>query len=535
MQPRFSLSPSPRRLHGVNAVRLAVLLAVVTSVLGGCAIERIVRSNESMRSDMKSEPQQIKEDMVPRIEQSKALGPVVKETPPEELRRQNRSLLGTFNQDSEIQRELSAAGQTFTISLNLMNVDMRDIGRLFAEVAKTNILVGEEVKSRVTAKIMDTPWDIALDGILKIHGLSWTFDRQHNLVRIHSQETLDKRIEAERKRIEDMRKAAEGRQFLESRRTEIFRLYYTKPGKLKDGIQALFKSAGQSAASVEVVVDERTNSLIIKGTEAELDLVSKLIEKLDVRTRQILIEAFIVEALDNFQDEFGVRTGWMWQDGNTLPSVTVGGASGTTSAGTAANVAGDMTFATNSGLITSAPVAGAAIGSVGAMIQRNKAALKIELMALEKLGLSKIISNPRVFTMDNEEATITDGTQIPYPVAGTGAGQITYEFKDAALKLVVTPTIVGDGNIQLTVTVNKDSPNYSTTPPSIDKREIKSRLLIKDGAIAVIGGIYSQTKAGNVNKVPGLGDIPVLGILFRNNSQKDERRELFIFISPNII
>ncbi|MSQ89478.1 MAG: hypothetical protein EXR32_09430, partial [Betaproteobacteria bacterium] len=101
---------------------------------------------------MKSEPQQIKEDMVPRIEQSKALGPVVKETPPEELRRQNRSLLGTFNQDSDIQRELSAAGQTFTISLNLMDVDMRDIGRIFAEVAKTNIIVGEEVKSRVTAK-----------------------------------------------------------------------------------------------------------------------------------------------------------------------------------------------------------------------------------------------------------------------------------------------------------------------------------------------------------------------------------------------
>jgi type IV pilus assembly protein PilQ len=154
---------------------------------------------------------------------------------------------------------------------------------------------------------------------------------------------------------------------------------------------------------------------------------------------------------------------------------------------------------------------------------------------MERDGLTKIISNPRLFIIDNEQASITDGVQIPYPVAGTGANQITYEFKDAALKLDVKPSIVGDGNIYIEVIVNKDSPNYTTNPPAIDKREVKTKLLIKDGGVAMIGGINSATINSTDNQVPILGSIPFLGNLFKNTAQGNDRRQLYIFLAPSAL
>ena len=161
--------------------------------------------------------------------------------------------------------------------------------------------------------------------------------------------------------------------------------------------------------------------------------------------------------------------------------------------------------------------------------------MKVELTALEQLDLLKIISNPHVFTMDNEEAVVIDGVQIPYPVPGVGTNQITYEFKDAALKLTVTPSVVGDGNLYLNMVVNKDSPNYTTSPPSINKREVRSKLLIKDGTIAVIGGIYDNTQENKTIKVPLLGDIPYLGALFRYNKKVDNKTQLLVFIAPKVL
>lgn len=520
-------------LHS-DPLKFKVTMLCTTLLVTGCA-ETFVRDNQTMREGFNTSPTAIRDEIRPRIEQSKVLGPTVHEQSVDELRKNQRSHIGKTNLNPELLQELDSGKQDYKITVNFANADIRHVGKIISEITATSVIVGDEVKAVVTAKLRDVPWDVALDGILKMHGLAWHLDRRNKVIRIHTQETLDKRIEADRKRMEDARKTAEGKQLLEARQIEMFRLYYAKPAKVKDELLALFKQAAQAAATpLEVIVDDRINSLIVKGTLDEVNLVAKLIEKLDVRTRQIMIEAFIVEATDDFQKELGTRTGYLAQKTNWGRTATYGGTLGTTAAGTAANVPGDMTYATNAGLLSNAAPTGP-LGGAAIMLQGGSSALKVELTAMEKLGLSKIVSNPRVFTMDNEEASITDGTQIPYPVAGTGAGQITYEFKDAALKLVVTPTIVGDGNIQLSVTVNKDSPNYSTTPPGIDKREIKSKLLIENGAIAVIGGIYSETKTDGANKVPGLGDVPVLGALFRSNQKTDKRRELFIFISPSIL
>lgn len=518
-----------------------IFVTFICLMSGGCSMENIMRSNEEMRAAIKSDPKKMKDELAPRITETKNMGPSVQETPPEVLRKQQRTLLGKPEQSENEKRDLSGFPHAFKITMNFSNAGIRDIAQAFSQITGTNVVVGEEVQTRVTARLDDVPWEVALDTLLKLYGLARTNDIPANIIRIHKLETLVARDEADRKSVEDLRKIADARRSMEPRRIETFRLYYAKPVKIRDEILGLFKTISPAGAAVagnqvEAIVNERTNTLVVRGTQGELDLIASLIEKMDVRTGQILIEAFIVEALDNFQEEFGARLGYMRKIDRPNPSSsgTFGGGLGTTAAGTPANIPGDLNFANNSGLLSNTGAANP-LGSFGVLLSGPSSALKVELAAMEKLGLSKVVSNPRVFTMDNEEASITDGTQIAYPVPVAGSSSVTYEFKDAALKLLVLPSIVGDGNILLTVTVNKDSPNYSTTPPGIDKREIKSKLLIKDGTIAVIGGIFTQTRSDNVNKVPLLGDLPILGPLFRYNQQQNNRRELYIFLSPSII
>jgi len=534
----------PRILTNTLLVQLLIL------GLAACSNQKVVRSNDELRAIMKTDTAQIKEDLKPRIEDSKKHGPQVQETPPEKLRAQQRMLVDQM-QPNPAHTELPVPDtEASRISLNLVDVDLRDVAQMFAEVTGINFVVGNDVSVLVTIKLNRILWDAALDSLLKMYGLARAYDPRGNVIRIHKQEVLVAREEFDRKRTEDLRRALEAQRAIEPTDTEIFRLFYTKPDKIKAVLDGTLKpvaaaaagagaagagAAGAGAAArAEIVVDLRTNSLIVKGTRSELDAIARLIERLDTRTRQILVEAFIVEVTDSFNEELGARLGAMGRGAGGR--LTTGGGMGTTAAGTAANVPSDMTFATSSGLVSNLATT-SPLGNLGALVQNlsGSLALKVELTALEKLGLSKIISNPRIFTMDNEEASITDGKQVAYPVAGAGANQITYEFKDAALKLTVTPSIVGDGNILLNVAVNKDTPDTSTTPPGINKKEVKSKMLVKDGAIAVIGGIYSQDRTENVDKVPGVGNIPGLGVLFRRNASQDKRTELLIFLSPSVI
>ena len=539
-----------------SAMMARTLVAILVLLgLSACSTQKIMRTNEEMRSGMKTDPAQIKEDLKPRIEESKKQGPVVQETLPETLKNQRRELVNQLPGvgPEQVEELASAADRSARINVNLVDADLRQVAQMFTEVSGINFVVSSEVNVLVTVRLKSVLWDSALDNILKMHGLGRVHDRRGNVIRIHKQETLVAREEFDRKRAEDLRRAADAQRTIESMDTEIFRLFYTKPDKIKATLDASMNppptasgggaaAAGAGAATPPVpgpttVVDMRTNSIIVKGTRRELDAIARLIERLDTRTRQILVEAFIVEVSDDFSEEFGARLGYMKQQTlGTRMTQTTGGTLGTTAAGTAANVPSDMSFATNSGLVSNLAAA-TPLGSLGVLLGTVKGSwqLKAELSAMEKLGLSKVISNPRIFTMDNEEASITDGKQVAYPVAGAGANQITYEFKDAALKLTVTPSIVGDGNILLNVLVAKDTPDTTTTPPAINKKEVKSKMLVKDGAIAVIGGIYSQDQTESTDKVPGLGNIPGLGILFRHNTTKNKRTELLIFLSPSVI
>lgn len=511
---------------------------IILLVLSACASQKIVGNNAELRAEMKTGTQEVKEALKPRIEESKKHGPQVQETPMVELRKQQRVLVNQAERTATMDGQAPLA----KVSLNLVDTDMREVAQLFTEITGINFVVGQEVHVAVTVKLNDIAWDSALDSILKMYALTHSHDRRGNVIRIHKPEALVALDEFDRKRAEESRKAVDVQHAAEPQDTEIFHLFYTKPDKMKASLDAVFKPQAQAAgtatavAGPSIVVDTRTNALIIKGTRTEIEAAARLIEQLDMRTRQILIEAFIVEVTDDFDKEFGARLGLMGKKTASNKALTVGGGMGTTAAGTAADTPADMTFATNSGLVSNVPLT-SPLGSIGALLGNVSGtwALKAELMAMETLNLTKIISNPRIFTMDNEEASITSGEQVAYTVAGASGGQPTYEYKDAALKLTVTPSIVGDGNILLNVTVNKDSVIGSGAAPLIDKKEVKSKMLIKDGAIAVIGGIYKQTRNENVAKVPVLGDIPVLGTLFRHNTSNDERKELLIFLAPSML
>ena len=490
-------------------------------------------SDAQMRDKMGLDPQQIMNELAPKTQKTLEIGPKIDKKPNAELDSQRRNFI------NEYQRSEDGRWKSFNVTLNFVDVDIRELAQAMTQVSGVNILVGDEVEGTVTVKITNVPWDKALDNILRIKGLSKSVDSDAGIIRIQKPETVLARDEFERKRLEEVSKQIAARRIVSTQYTEIFRLYYTKPARVKAQLEAIFGGTAPGGAIaarppggiIEITTDERINSVIIKGTKSEMELAARLISKLDIRTQEVLIEAFIVEATDDWQRELGVRLGAYTNSatGNTGRSST-GGVNGIN------NNPGALNLGTDTGSIFNQPVTGLANPfGLGYLYQTTSNALKVELTALEQLDLLKIISNPHVFTMDNEEAVVIDGVQIPYPVPGVGTNQITYEFKDAALKLTVTPSVVGDGNLYLNMVVNKDSPNYTTSPPSINKREVRSKLLIKDGTIAVIGGIYDNTQENKTIKVPLLGDIPYLGALFRYNKKVDNKTQLLVFIAPKVL
>lgn len=491
------------------------------------------QSDAQMREQMVLDPQQIMADLAPKTEQTLAMGPKIERRPNEQLDQTRRNFI------NESQRSEDGQWKSFKVNLNFVDVDIRELAQAMTQISGVNVLVGDDVDGTVTVKINNVPWDKALDNILRIKGLSKSVDPGANIIRIQKPETVLARDEFERKRLEEVSRQLAAKRIVSTQVTEIFRLYYTKPGIVKKQLEAIFGgNTGAAGAAtirppggiIEITTDDRINSIIVKGTQSEMELAARLISKLDIRTQEVLIEAFVVEASDDWQFELGARLGNYSASTNAMNKI------GGTAAG-ANTSASDIGLGTAAGSVFDKTVAGAPFG-FGYLYQTTSSALKVELSAMEKLSLLKIVSNPHVFTMDNEEAIVVDGVQIPYPVPGVGPNQITYEFKDAALKLTVTPSIVGDGNLFLNMVVNKDSPVPSanpSAPPSIYKREVRSKLLIQDGTIAVIGGIYDQTKENTVEKVPLLGDIPFLGTFFSYTKKADKKTQLLVFIAPKIL
>ncbi len=421
------------------------------------------------------------------------------------------------------------------IDLDVLDADIHNILRLLAEVGGVNIIAADNVTGQITLRLLNVPWDQALDVILQAKGLGMV--RRGNLIRVAPLSQLQAEREAA---IARQRQAVE----LAPIETRLVPVSYATASEVAPRVTELLSERGS------VSVDERTNMMIVRDIEENLDAVEELIRSLDTQTPQVLIEARIVEASSQYSRDVGIQWGGDVSMSSTTGNPTglvfpsnvglAGGATGLTGTPTQglspfSNIVDTPNYAVNLPAAVGTGAGGAlgmTLGSVGGNFNLN-----VRLSAAEARGTVRIISSPRILTLDNHEATIAQGTLIPYSVVS--AQGVNTAFQEAKLELNVRPHVTADGSVSMHVRVTRDEPDFSRTSvrgdPTILKREAETDLLIPDGHTAVIGGIYTRTTSRSVRQVPFFGDIPVLGVLFQNRQVRDDRNELLIFITPRIV
>ncbi len=415
------------------------------------------------------------------------------------------------------------------VSINYQNGDVRALLRLMAEELGLNAVISETVTGTTTLVLKDVPADQVIDIIFQQKGLDMR--KNGNVILIAPRDEI-----ATREKLEYEAKQQIGE--LEPLRTEIFQINYHKAETifnfLKDKSQTMLSKRGS------VIVDTRTNKLFVTDTTSRLDDVRRVLKEIDVPSRQVLIEARIVEASDAFAKNLGVRLGY-GNSGSSLGhdgKLAIGG--GFQQTGQFAGlVQGTPTYPQMQNVNLPATPRSGTAGALSFLLYNNARTkfLNLELSALEADGRGKIISSPRVMTADQVEALIEQGVEIPYQQA-TSSGATSVSFRKANLSLKVKPQITPDGKITLTLDVNKDSPNSSIQTGSgiaIDTKHVKTEVLVENGGTVVIGGIYTQNSRNQTQKIPLLGDIPVLGFFFKNNEVIDDKTELLVFITPRIV
>ena len=419
------------------------------------------------------------------------------------------------------------------LSLNFQNVDVRAVLQVIADFTGLNIITSDTVTGNLTLRLKDVPWDQALDIILQAKGLDMR--KNGSVVWIAPRDELATK---EKLALESQQQIAD----LEPTRTESFQLNYQKGDNvikiLTDDRQRLLSRRGSA------VYDPRTNTVFVQDTASRLEEIRKLIAKIDVAVRQVMIEARIVEAIDTFARNLGVKlgyndlTGQGTQLGGGPTRGLVGGqlaATGYTSGQVSTPVATlDQSLSVN---LPATAIAGFNPAAFSLLLFNSAGTkfLNLELSALQADSKGKIISSPRVVTADQVEASIEQGTEIPYQQA-TASGATSVQFKKATLSLKVKPQITPDDNVIMTVDVHKDRVGVETrSGPSIDTKQVSTQVLVENGGTVVIGGIYEQEERSETRKVPALGDVPVIGFLFKQNQRKDDKTELLVFISPKII
>ncbi len=428
------------------------------------------------------------------------------------------------------------------LSLNFQNIEVRALLQVIADFTNFNVVTSDTVTGTVTLRLKDVPWDQALDIILQAKGLG--VKKSGNVLWIAPKDELAAKEQVD---LEAKKKVAE----LEPLRTQAFQLNYTKAEDVAKGLvgQALQSGGGGGTTTTRILTargsvlfETRTNQLFVSDIPSKLEEITQLIAKIDIPVRQVLIEARIVEADDNFGRTLGVKLGGTDLRGTpTRAGVSVGGNYQAVGVQTG-QIAAPIDF-TNSQFVnlpasTGASVFGGNNAATFALSLFGSAAnkfLNLELSALEAEGRGNIVSSPRVITADQKKARIEQGEEIPYQVA-TSSGATSIQFKKASLALEVTPQITPEGNVILDLLVNKDSRGTLTTAgPAINTKQVSTQVLVENGGTVVIGGIFTQDEQIATNKVPLLGDIPILGYLFQNKSRSVSKTELLIFITPKVV
>ncbi|HSE83202.1 MAG TPA: type IV pilus secretin PilQ [Thermodesulfobacteriota bacterium] len=408
---------------------------------------------------------------------------------------------------------LAGVGRTYRgqlVSFDFKDADIRDVLRILADISGFNIIISRDVKGSVTLKLANVPWDQALEVVLEDAGLGAVVEG--NVIKIAPLKTLQTRQAA-------IQQAARSKEQAEPLVTRQVFVNYADAEELVPLADPVLSDRG------ELKVDVRTNSILVTDTATRVAQVEELVKSLDTITPQVLIESRIVQATLDFTRELGVQWGVRYQNDD----VTIGGTRGAAPFGTLGNsFVVDLPAAVGTG-------SGGAVGIVATGL--GGLDLDIRLSALENRGEGRILSSPKVLTLDNTPARIEQGVSIPF-LSVSAAGTQT-QFVDATLRLEVTPHVTNDNRILMDVRVTDNSPDPALTgadgQPAIRRNEAESRILAMDGDTIVIGGIFTRTATDNTNGIPWLSNIPLVGFMFKNTQNIDLRRELLVFITPRIV
>jgi type IV pilus assembly protein PilQ len=419
------------------------------------------------------------------------------------------------------------------LTLNFQDIDVRSVLQLLADTSGQNIVVSDSVSGNLTLRLQNVPWDQALDIVLRTKGLDKR--RQDNVIIIGPTEELATREKAELAAHKEV-------QELSPTHTEFMQVNYAKVSDLAKLIKTTNAKDSMLSPRGSLSVDERTNTLLVQDTSEKLADIRRLVQTLDVPVKQVLIEARIVIVSDTFERDLGARFGVSTAQQNGpggLLSVSGNGTGANSILGTGLGGASLTGTTLDNRYQVNTPAANTN-GSIGISLLGGSYLVDLELSAAQNEGKSEVISSPRVITANQKQATIMQGVEIPYQESAS-SGATTTQFKDAVLKLKVTPLITPDNRVILDLDVSDDSVGQQVTSatggsvPSIDTRQIITQVLVNDGQTVVLGGILDTTKSQSANKVPFFGDIPFLGALFRSTTNINNKTELLIFITPKIL
>ena len=427
------------------------------------------------------------------------------------------------------------------ISMDFKDADLTNVFRIIAEVSNLNIITADDVKGKVSVRLVNVPWDQALDIVLRSKALGAT--QEGNVLRIapltslrkEEQDRFDAQKQVEQSRQEALNRAAEAKATQEA-------VFDTIPVSYSKASEMLAKIKPQASKFGKLDSDDRTNVLIIRDLPENIAEIRSLVARLDTATPQVLIEARIVEVDTTFARELGVQWGGSYRDGST----TKYGIAGVQDSTGSALAGGAVTAAATNPFTATAPAPSYAVnlpasfglgsgGGIAFGILRDNLRLDLSLSALESSGKAKIVSTPRVVTVDNKEALIEQGTQIPYSTVS--ASGTNTQFIDAVLSLKVTPHITPDGRVAMRLEAKNDSPGDvgADGKLAINKKKATTEVLVADGETTVIGGILQVTRKEGQAGLPWLSKIPVLGYFFRKDTNSSQNRELLIFITPKIL
>lgn len=513
----------------IKKINQFLVLLMVSLILSGCVVNK-----DGKYGLKKKEPWKINGNFPTDI-QAKGKAEISKtiELGPKPVSTDNKKIKKRKIISSEIQKNYLTIPDKYpllkqNVTFKFKNIEFKEVMLLMGKVGKINILVGEEIAGTISAELINVPWDKAFQALLDMKNFAADIDANGNLIRIHTPSTLTTQDTYKSARADMIKKQVEAEDSTDPIISEIFRLFYITPTEANKTITALFTVEGNTSP-ISLTEEATTRSIIVRGKEKDLNTVSKVLKEIDIKTKQVLIEAFIVEANSDFEKAMGVKVGgYYYRQGETIGG-TMGTSTGKTNNTIAAATGG---LGTSNDAFTKMDTFTANSG-VGIIKRTGSAVISANIEALEKQGIVRSISNPKIFTLNNMTANVIQGTKIPYASGGEEGGT---SFADATMELKITPSIVGDGNVLLDINLKNDSAGKKVEGGiPISTMQIITKLLVADGDVVVIGGIKKETEDNGKQQVPGLGDVPVIGNLFKGKYKQNKLDELLIFIAPRVL